>query len=92
MIISQIQIFDLNPKQHLENLYNERIMNLRILDDNVEMGIKNGKPKTNANNFSEELLEYRNNRSPAEAVVSAWAGNVSYLSVLRQRRTLDSIR
>ena len=41
----QIQIYNLDPKQHLEYVDNKRIENLKVLDDNVKMEIKNRKPK-----------------------------------------------
>ena len=41
----QMQIFNLDPKQHMEYAYNERIKNLKGLDDDVKMKIKNRKQK-----------------------------------------------
>lgn len=37
----QIQIYNLDPKQHMENVNKKKIENLKILDDKVKMELKN---------------------------------------------------
>lgn len=40
----QIQIYNLNPKQHMEHVYDEKVETLKVLDDRVKTELKNMNP------------------------------------------------